>query len=250
MKKYMIIALCVCLVMGVTACSQLGEIKESSNQELPPSSVSEESQPPEETSNTPNPNEIPLAYHADTEKYYDYFRENNYVGMLLRNETGGKGFSDAEMASYALCELIKLSDGIYDSAIGFPKEDIDAVTEKYFGAMIKNYENRMTTVISETGNITSTGWGGTSLALVLKELKTESDGIYTAVFYQFGFSMDEYQSSTKDDLLREQFDSYRQPSLITIVFEEKTDENGEMYLRYYEAKSEGEAEPPFDIYQG
>ena len=140
--------------------------------------------------------------------------------------------------------------GIYDSEVGFPKEDIDAVTEKYFGATIKNYENKMSTVISETGNIASTGWGGTSLALVLKELKTESDGIYTGVFYQFGFSMDEYQSSTKDDLLRGQFDSYRQPSLITIVFEEKTDDNGDMYLRYYEAKSEGEAKPPYEPYQG
>jgi len=64
--------------------------------------------------------------------------DHNYVGMLLDNETGSAGFSDAEMASYALSELILLSDGSYAQSVGFPREEIDFVTEKYFGTTINN----------------------------------------------------------------------------------------------------------------
>jgi hypothetical protein len=194
--------------------------------------------------------ETPIPYNTVAEKYYDYFRENNYVSMLLNNSSSGEGFSDKDMVVYALCELIKLSDFGYDQAVGFPKEEIDGVIQKYFGTVVSQYESSMTTVIPETGNITSTGWGGTSMAFVLKELTTEPDGILTGIFYEFNFGMDGYQPTTKEDLLRYQFEEYGQPFLIKIVFEEKTDENGKMYLRYHEITSEGKANPPYDVYQG
>jgi len=99
-----------------------------------------------------------------------------------------------------------------------------------------NYENSKSFVISETGNITSTGWGVSPSAFVLKELKIGSDGIYTGVFYLLNFGMGEFQPS-KADLLQGTFGNYGDPPfLVTIVFEEKSDENSEMYLRYYEAK--------------
>ena len=244
MKKYMLILLCTCLAVSVAACANKNERKESPTPELPPASVSEDG------SSMPDSEETPIAYNEALEKYYDYFSNNSHTGMLLGNETKGEGFSDAEMAAYALCELILQSDGTYEQAVGFPKEDIDAVTEKYFGANIKKYENRISTVIPGTGYITSTGWGGSSAVLVLKELRTDLDGISTGVFYQFNFGMDGFRPTTKDDLLQGKFENYEQLLLTTIIFEEKTDENGEMYLRYYKISPEGEAKPPYTIYQG
>jgi hypothetical protein len=62
--------------------------------------------------------------------------------------------------------------------------------------------------------------------------------------------MDDFCPARKRDLLRGQFSNYGQPHVVRIVFEEKYDENGEMYLRYYEVKSEGVANPPYQPYQG
>lgn len=188
--------------------------------------------------------------NPDVKKYFDYFMKNDYVSMLLGDETGGKGFSDAQMAAYALCELIKQSAGDYEQEIGFPKEDFDHMTLKYFGTTVQKHENRMATVIPETGNITSTGWDGASLCFILKELTAESDGMSSGVFYVLSFNMGEYQSSMESDLLQGLFDDNRRPFLITIVFEEKIDENGEMYLRYDDIKQEGKAAPPYVLYQG
>jgi len=177
-------------------------------------------------------------YSEDTEKFYDYFRENSHIYALLSNESGGESFSDAEMAEYAICELIIKNGGSYEQEIGFPKDDVDAVTMKFFGTTIKDYENKKSTVITETGNITSTGWGGSSVALVLKESDTDANGICSAVFYVFSFGMGEFHESTKSDLLNERFENYSKPNLVKIVFEEKTDENGKMYLLYHMVKPE------------
>jgi hypothetical protein len=164
----------------------------------------------------------------------------------MYDEIEGEGFSDMSMTVYALVELWSLHIG----ADGFPKEDIDAITEKYFGTTVQNFESQMTTVIPETGEVTATGWGGSSARYVLKDLQTDTDGIRTGEFYLFSFGMGEIPATTKEDLLQGHFDEYPQPSLATIVFEEKTDENGEMYLRYYDAIPQGEAEPPYTVYQG
>jgi hypothetical protein len=210
----------------------------------------------QENSKTAEP-EIPLAYNEDVEKYFDYFAVHGHVSLIIGDENNGEGFSDAEMAGYALSELILESNGTYEQSVGFPKEDFEAVTEKYFGAIIQNYNNRISFVIPETGNITPTGWSGASFDFVLKELQTDASGIHTGVFYEFAFGWEgpppdktELRRKFRDDLLRGFFDDYAQPSLITIVFEEKVDENGEMYLLYHDIKSDGEATPPYTVYQG
>jgi hypothetical protein len=197
-----------------------------------------------------SPEPAPAAFHPDTKKYYDYFEENNHVSMILDNETGGKGFSDAEMAGYALSECGKLRGGVYDPSVGFPKEEIDAVTMKYFGATIQDYNNRISTAVPETGNVAPTGWSPTMLAFMLKELSLTPDGTKTAVFYYLAFGMDEDPQSAKSDLLQGKLEDYGQPHLTRITFEEKTDENGEMYLLFHEIKPEGEASPPYRTYQG
>lgn len=195
------------------------------------------------------PDDIPLTYSEDAEKYFDYFWEHNYISVLLGDETGKEGFSDSEMAAYALCELIFLDNGGYDQATGYPKEEFDAVVLKYFGTTIQNYENQKTTVISETGNITSTGWGGNAVALVLKELERGADGVFTGVFYLFNFGMDGIQPTQKDDLLQGRFDNYGKPILVTITFEERGAENSLPSPLYLDVKTEGVAEPPYTVYQ-
>ncbi len=180
----------------------------------PPLSSQSEQASPSSTESAP---EASIAYNADTEKYYDYFEENNHVSVLLGNETGGEGFSDEEMAAYAIIEIMKLDGYVKEYPDGFSKEDIDAITMKYFGTTIKNYNNRITSVDTETGNITSIGWSGTTMAFVLKELTAQPDGKYTGEFYSFGFGMGEYQPSQKIDLLRGLFSGYEQPYLVKIV---------------------------------
>lgn len=241
---------CLLLLFLLAGCSaRTNDLTSETNRIEPPPSI-EESGSSEEESQTDDPDVIFFDYNETTEKYYDYFRMNSHFSMLLSNETGGEGFTDAEMAVYALCELILQSNGTYDQAVGFPKENMDAMTEKIFGATVQNYETRWTTVIPQTGNITSTGWGGNAVGLVLKELKTGANGISTGVFYLFSFGMEGIPPTTKTDLLQGRFNDYGEPFLITIVFEEKTDENDEMFLRYYKVQSEGKAQPPYVPYQG
>lgn len=188
--------------------------------------------------------------NAAAEKYYDYFMKNPHVGLLLDNETGGNGFSDAEMSAFALMELIMQSNGGYDSAVGFPRADIDAVTQKYFGTTIGNYDNQKATIIPETGNITATGWGSGMAAFVLRDLGRGADGAFSGEFYTIGFGMEGVPSTAKADLLRGDFEGYGQPYLVTIIFEEKTDDSGELYLRYRLAKAGGKAAAPYDVYAG
>lgn len=175
-----------------------------------------------------------LMYKEDAEKYFDYFLEHNHITHLLGDKTGEEGFSDSEMAGYALSELISLDNGGYDQAVGYPKEEFDAVVLKYFGSTIQNYENQKSTVIPETGHITSTGWSRDTVALVLKELDKGADDVFTGVFYLFNFGIDDIQPEMKDYLLQGRFDDHKKPEseLVTIVFEEKVSENGDRYLRY------------------
>jgi len=93
MKDWIIIALCICLAVSVTACSQRGNIKESEisqNQSINTNPSIQSEQEANSDGSVSSDNEIPLAYHADTEKYYDYFCENSHVSELLGNETDGK----------------------------------------------------------------------------------------------------------------------------------------------------------------
>jgi len=250
-NRVIIIGVIVCIAVNLIGCSPRNTPPDPTPTQITEPSQADQSALENSESNDYMKDEIlPFGFDETAEKYYDYMDRNNHISMLLSNEKAGEGFADAQMAAYALSELIIRSDGAYDHAVGFSKEEVDDITEKYFGATIQNYENRMSTVIPATGNITSTGWGGDPVALVLKELEINSDGVYAGVFYQFRFSMDEIRPSMKSDLLRGAFDDYGQPFLVTIVFEEKTDENGGMYLRYYDVKPEGEARPPYQIYQG
>lgn len=240
------------LLLLVSGCST------TTSSNLPPESIpseisgeisdgSKEPPPAQEDAKTIKP-ERP--FNLEAEKYYDYFMANVHVSMLLGDKQENTGFSDSEMAAYVLCQLIVENAGNYEQDVGFPKEEFDAVTRKYFGTTVQKYENQKSTVIPGTGNITATGWGGSLVALVLKELEIGSDGTRTGIFYQFSFSMDGLPPSAKADLLQGFFEDYGQPYLVQIVFTEQTDSNGELYLRYIDLQSLGEAAPPYTLYQG
>jgi hypothetical protein len=199
------------------------------------------------------PAETPITIHPDAEKYYDYLSDNYYKMSSLASEAGSEGFSDSSMAAFAIMELLENRPEGYDSDLGFPTEDFDAVTQKYLGATIQNFDTQWTCVIPETGNVTSTGWGFESNFLcVLKELEVASDGVRTAIFYVLNACPETVEPSVKYDLLQGSIDGfgYDPPNLIKIVFEEKTDENGAMYFRYHSVQRQGEATPPYTVYQG
>ena len=186
-------------------------------------------------------------YDEAAEMYYDYFRYNNHVAMLLGDETGGPGFSDAEMAAYAIGELHLM--GVYNYERGNPATAYDAVTEKYFGTTIGDFNNSKSTVLPD-GNVTSTGWGGHSVYLVLRDL-LEADSLTTATFYQLSFGMDDKlptQEALKDDLLGGRFDKYGAVWIIEMDFEVQQYQNGAVYLLYRDVRPLGVAEGPFEVY--
>lgn len=181
-----------------------------------------------------------IDFNEKAEIYFDYFITNSHVNFLLNNGAGSEPFLDMEMAAYALCELIKENPESYDSSVGFTREDMDITVQKYFGTTVEDYESRLTTVIPETGNITSTGWGGDSFAMVLKSLEKAENDIYTAEFYRFPLGMEAGIEEAKQELFAGNYGEYPDPALVSLVFEERTDNKGEMYLYYYEGNEYGE----------
>ena len=183
--------------------------------------------------------------HPLAEKYFDYFAENIHFSFLLGNDEQKGGFTDAQVAAYALCELIIQKEN-YDPDVGYPREEMDAMIMKYFLVTEEdianfNYDNQKTRVIPETGNITSTGWSGSYISLVLKELEQDDESkIYKGEFYLFPGGLEFTAGEVvKNDLLNGRFGGYGQPTIITISFMEMTDENGNMYLRYCNVNSGG-----------
>ena len=168
--------------------------------------------------------------YSEAEKYYDYFLENNQIVTLL-----DEGITDDSMAAYAVFSLKNR-----DFQNGNSKEEYDDITEKYFGRKIKEFNNSKTYIDSNTKLIKPTGWSfDSSVFMVLKNLNKEENGTITADFYLFNISdvaiydIQKTLDEIKKDLLNNKFDEYsKNPPIIRINFEEKIDENGEMYIKY------------------
>ncbi len=141
------------------------------------------------------------------ERYLDYFLAHSYVGLLV-DDVERAGFADEQIAAFALSHLIAKSyePGAteYDSAVGFPKADMDAAATKYFGVAPKNYENGKTTLLPN-GNIGSTGWGGAAGLYLLHSLEPTGNGRIGGLFYQMSLSMDENRLEAKERLLKDGF---------------------------------------------
>jgi len=175
-------------------------------------------------------NQINNKEYSEAEKYFDYFYENNQIVTLLDNED----FSDDDMAAFA---VLSLKNPDYEN--GNKKGEYDEITEKYFGKKIKNFNNSKTYIVPETGLIKPTGWSFDSTVFMsLINLTENSDGTKTADFNAInvsdGFWTDSPQKTmaeVKEEILNNNFDDYG-PRKVRIKFEEKKDENNNMYIKY------------------
>jgi len=175
-------------------------------------------------------NQINNKEYSEAEKYFDYFYENNQIVTLLDNED----FSDDDMAAFA---VLSLKNPDYEN--GNKKGEYDEITEKYFGKKIKNFNNSKTYIVPETGLIKPTGWSFDSTVFMsLINLTENSDGTKTADFNAInvsdGFWTDSPQKTmaeVKEKILNNNFDDYG-PRKVRIKFEEKKDENNNMYIKY------------------
>lgn len=179
-------------------------------------------------------------FNDSLEKYYDYFRANRQIVALLDYPYNENGFTDDALAAYA---IMSMDDYSYEK--GNPKEEYDAITEKYFGRKIKNFNNSMSEVIPGTNRVRATGWSFDSgVYMILKSLIEEPDSSKIAEFYVLNLSdslfMQKTEYETKKDLLSGNFSKYGHPFIMKMKFEEKTDEKGNMYLKYLEIKNSNE----------
>ncbi len=180
-----------------------------------------------------------VVFNEVLEKYYDYFRENNQIVVLLDYPYNENGFTDDAMAAFAIMSLEN-----YDYEKGNTMEEYHAITEKYFGRRIENFNNSMSEIIPRTNMVRATGWSfNSSVFMILKSLVDEPDGSKTAEFYTLNISDSVFTNlpqktaeEMKRDLLSGNFSVYGEPFITRLKFEEKTDENGNMYLKYLELK--------------
>lgn len=178
--------------------------------------------------------------YSDSEKYYDYFWKNNQIVTLL-GDSSENSINDDTMAAFATLILPDIQNGN-------SREEYDEITEKYFGRKIKDFNNSKTYIDTKTNLIKPTGWSfDSTVFMVLKNLVKNENGTITADFYSFNISDAAFEDiprtsdEIKKDLLNNEFDEYSQnPPVIQINFEEKTDNNGEMYIKYLSVKCNAE----------
>lgn len=175
---------------------------------------------------------------SKVEEYYDYFYENNQLVTLLDGANGGN-FSDDDMAAFATLRLKNP-----DLENGNRKEEYNNITEKYFGKKINNFNNSKTYIDSVTGLIKSTGWSFDSTVFMsLISLTDNEDGTKTADFYVVNISdgifedIQKTSAEIKSDMLNRRFDEYGEKiPVVRINFEEKKDDDGNMYIKYLSLK--------------
>jgi hypothetical protein len=170
------------------------------------------------------------------QEYFDLFGSD--PGFITLGDTP---FSDDDLSAYAITR--QAAEDNYEWETGCAPEELDAITQKYFGLTIQNYENSMTTVL-DSGNVTATGWdynGG--VYMVLDGQPTEDNGVITATFRQYRVSEDTWlegwlPQETLDHmsayLLTGQDEGFVQYQLVKVVFEVKSDaETQSSYLFYH-----------------
>lgn len=190
------------------------------------------------TKGLPNSNKTTeTAFDETLERYYDYFDEHQEIIPLL--ESNESGFTDALLATSA---IMRFSE--YNGDDGITREELNAITRKYFGREIQNFRNGRTEIDPQTGQIIVAGFSYDShLHMVLKSLKDNGDGTKTAEFYALNIS-DSFWSeeniltmrSVKSNLLAGDFASYGKPDIVEIVFQE-IDTEGDYYLRFLSIKT-------------
>lgn len=184
---------------------------------------------------------LPGKYNNDSAWYFNLFRADTAFNTLINlPKNDDRPFSDAALAAYAVFRMGE--DYSYEK--GNTKEEYDAVTQKYFGMKITNFDNGMTEFIPGTDRIRATGWSfNSSVFMVLKSAVTDNqDGTSTADFYAYDISdafwddqNRQYLENVKEYLLTGNDEPYPKPFVVRVVYEIKTemrDGKQESYLAY------------------
>ena len=164
--------------------------------------------------------------------YYQMFR-NDTAFKVLGSTTGD--FNDDQMATYA---ILKMDHYSYEN--GNTKEEYNAITQKYFGRDIKNFNNGATETIPGTGKIRATGWSyDNGVYVIVKDVWDNGDGSMTGDFYCVNIpdshwtGKDGEFEEAENALLNGDISSFTDCniSIKRVVYEVKV-ENGKQYFKY------------------
>jgi hypothetical protein len=168
-------------------------------------------------------------------EYYDLFAAD--PGFII---LGDSPFSDDDLSAYAITR--QAAEDHYEWETGCDPQDLTAITQKYFGLNIGNFENGATTVL-DSGNVTATGWdynGG--VYMVLDRQTADDDGVITATFRRYYVGEDvwlddllpqETLAHMREYLLTGHDEGFADYQLVEVTFEEKSDTDGQSSYLFY-----------------
>lgn len=169
--------------------------------------------------------------------YYQMFR-NDSAFRVLGSSSGD--FTDDQLATYA---VLKMGDKAHGD--GNTKEEFNAITQKYFGRDISNFENGSTETIPGTDKVRATGWSyDNSMFVIAKDIWNNEDGSMTGDFYCINIS-DSYwtgQAGEFEQAEKAMLNGDITPfancniSLKRITYEVKS-ENGQQYFKYHSVQN-------------
>jgi len=192
--------------------------------------------------------------HVMTERplmkwYYQMFR--NDPGFLVLGSASGE-ISDHQMATYA---ILRMGES-YSYENGNSREEYNAITQKYFGRNIQNFDNGATETIPGTDRIRATGWSFDSTTLVLpKDIRDNGDGTLTGDFYclnipdSYWFHIDEGNNINIRDAFKEAEEAFLKGDISSfveancfltlrrVVYEIQTGEDGKQYFKYHRVQN-------------
>lgn len=181
-----------------------------------------------------------ISYPED--QYYDLFRADPGLIVLVDQANEDVSFSDDQLAAYAIQSMAY--QGGYDYETGNTTAEYDAVTQRHFGRSIQNFDNSMSKTL-DNGRVTATGWSfDGSVHLVLDHVVEEKSGVVTAVFRCYFLSDSLWTEETisqhklehrREYLLAGADEDFPAPSLVEVSFEIRNDDAGS-YVFYHSLK--------------
>lgn len=169
--------------------------------------------------------------------YYQMFR-NDTAFKVLGSKSGD--LTDDQMATYA---VLKMDNYSYQD--GNTKEEYNAITQKYFGRDIQNFNNGSTETIPGTDKIRATGWSyDNGVYIIAKDIWDNGNGSMTGDFYCINVPDSHWTGEAREfeeaesALLDGDISSFTDCdiSIKRVVFEVKT-ENGKQYFKYRSVKN-------------
>lgn len=169
--------------------------------------------------------------------FYQMFR-NDAAFKVLGSKSGT--ITDDQMATYA---ILKMDN--YSSQNGNTKEAYNAITQKYFGRNIKNFNNGATETIPGTDKIRASGWSyDNGMYVLVKDVWNNDDGSMTGDFYCVNIPDSHWTGKAGEfeeaegALLNGDISPFTDCniSIKKVVFEVEA-ENGKQYFKYRSVKN-------------